>query len=90
MAALKRSAETRGVALPSGLTFSFHMQELRDGAFSVSVQARLRDGEGETVGEWSGDYSSVETFLNHVDASAERMVETWVNLSGAEGGGKQP
>ena len=88
MAALKRSAEARGVALPSGLAFSFRMQELRDGAFSVSVQARLRDGA--TVGEWSGDYSSVEAFLSRVDASAERMVETWVNFSGAEGGGKQP
>jgi len=83
-AALTRSVQARGVALPNGLSFSLRLQELTDGAFSVSVQARLRDGR--TAGEWSGDYSSLQAFLNCADISAERMVELLVSLSGAGGG----
>ena len=88
MAALKRSAEARGVALPPGLVISFRMQELQGGTFSVSVQAQLKGGA--SVGEWSGDYSSVESFLKHTDASAGRMVEACIGLSGAGEGGIRP
>jgi hypothetical protein len=73
-AAFTRAIASRGGALPPGLTLSLQMRELRDGAFSVSVQARLPDGT--TLGEWSGDYSSLERFLAHVDISAARLAET--------------
>ena len=88
MAAVKRAADASGVALPPDLDISFRLQELQGGTFSVSVQARLN--RGASVGEWSGDYSSVDSFVKLVDASAERMVEAWTNFSGAEGGGKRP
>ena len=88
VAAVARTAAARGVALPAGLVFSLRMQELREGAFSVFVQARLRDGRA--AGEWSGDYSGLETFLSQADASAARMVETLASFSGFEGGGRRP
>ena len=85
-AALVSTMKKRGIALPSsGLVFSFRMQALRAGAFAVSVQARLR--KGEAVGEWNGDYSDIQAFLDLADASAARMVEALAHLSGAEGGG---
>lgn len=87
-AAVAGCAAERGITLPSGLTFSFRMQELRDGAFSVAVQARTR--KGATAGEWFGDYSSVDAFLGQVKASALRMVEAVVPPSQAEGGGVRP
>ena len=87
-AAVARACSARGVALPPGLVFSLRLQALRGGAFSATVQARLRTGRA--AGEWSGDYSGLQSFLDHADASAARMVETLVNISGAEGGGTRP
>jgi hypothetical protein len=86
-AALVRACSARGVTLPPGLAFSLRLQALREGAFSATVQARLRTGQ--SAGEWSGDYSGLESFLGHADASAASMVETLVNTSGAAGGGKR-
>ena len=58
--------------------------ERPDGDF----QARLR--RGRTAGEWGGDYSGLPVFFEQADASAACMAEALTNLSGAEGGGKQP
>lgn len=73
-AALERLCRERRVTLPAGLAFSVVMQELRGGAFSVAVQARWRDGK--LAGEWEGDYSAWEAFLNNLDASAAGIAET--------------
>ena len=72
--ALDSVCRERGADLPSGLTFSVTLQELRGGAFSCSVQARWRGGQ--LAGEWVGDYSGWEAFLNNLDASAARIADT--------------
>ena len=86
--ALARVAERQGSRLPSGLTFTFRLQELRGGAFSVCVQARLRDGR--TAGEWVGDFSSLAGYLGRVDSSAERIATELQAFSGVVGVGGRP
>ena len=71
--AVSRVAAERRVELPRGLAFSFQVQELREGALSVAVQAKSADGR--LAGEWLGDYSSAEAFLKQAEASAARIVE---------------
>jgi hypothetical protein len=88
VAALARATASRGQTLPSGLALSLRLQELRNGAFSVCVQARLRSGRA--VGEWSGDFSCMEAFTGQVDSSAAAMAEELDMLSGAEGVGGRP
>jgi anti-sigma factor RsiW len=81
-AALAKALEARGAAVPR-TTLSLRFQELRHGgAFSVVITAARRDGQ--TVGEWSGDYSGMETFLSHADASAARIAEA-LSPSGSPG-----
>ena len=87
-AAFQRALAERGLTPPPGLSVSLRLQEMREGAFSVCVQARVR--RGKSLGEWSGDYSNLSAFLDQADASAARMAEAIVQFSGAEGGGKQP
>lgn len=73
-AALEKTLAARSCAVPR-TTLSLRLQELRrGGAFSVVVTAVQRDGQ--TVGEWSGDYSGMEAFLSQADASAVRIAAT--------------
>jgi hypothetical protein len=87
-AALERALARRRVTPPPGLVLSLRLQELKEGAFSVCLQARLR--QGGTVGEWSGDYSGLAVFLDQAEASAARVAEAIVDFSGAGGGGNKP
>jgi hypothetical protein len=80
--AVEACATERAVSLPRGLTFSFRVQALRDGAFSVAVQARTRGGRLD--GEWFGDYSGAGAFLKQVKASAARMVEAVAERTGED------
>lgn len=87
VAALARAFEERGAVPRCGLTLSFRLQELCKGAFSVTVQAH--DRSKRTVGEWRGDYSGMESFLKHADASAAQMIAVLaVGGEDAFGGGK--
>ncbi len=75
---LLRAELARVLAISTGsvqtpLVVSLHLQELRNGAFSLSVQVRTR--KGETVGAWSGDYSGEAAFKEQVGASATHMAE---------------
>lgn len=88
MQALARAEAVRGRSLPPGLVFSFRLQELRGGAFSVCVQARLRNGR--PAGEWGGDFSNMAAFTGHVDSSAATIAEELSVSSGAEGVGGRP
>lgn len=75
--ALRRAVDdacrARGLALRPGIVVSVRIQELPEGAFAILVQARLRDGA--LVEEWSGDYSSLDSFLRQLPASAAQMAE---------------
>ena len=86
MAAVSRVAAARRAALPPGLIFSLRVQELRNGAFSVSVRARSFAGRG--MGEWDGTYSGVAAFLAHAEASAGRIVDEVAAPSGGAQGGR--
>jgi hypothetical protein len=88
MTAVSACAAERGLSFPAGLKFSFHVRELRNGSFSVAVEARFRDGR--MAGEWYGDYSGAETFLTQVGVSAQRMVEAVATPSCAESEGVRP
>jgi hypothetical protein len=72
-AAVRKALKDRSVILPTGLKFSLRLQELRQGAVAVAVQAQTCDGR--IVGDWTVDYSDVESFLSQTDVSAARMVE---------------
>ncbi len=87
-AAVEASAAERGIALPPGLAFTFRVQELRDGALSVVVQARARDGR--KVGEWGGDYSGVDAFMGLARASGARIVDAVTGLPRGGASGGQP
>ena len=70
---LERALAVRTDSARIPVAVSFHLQELRNGAFSLSVQVRTR--KGEVIGEWSGDYSGEAAFREQVGASAEQMAE---------------
>ena len=85
-AELTRALATRTGSLQTPLVLSLHLQELRNGAFSLSVQVRTR--KGETVGAWSGDYSGETAFKEQVGASAALMAEALVSWPHAVKGGR--
>lgn len=62
-----------GGTLPANLSLTLQVRELPDGAFSALVRAELPDGR--LLGEWSGDYSSLDRFMEDADASAARLAE---------------
>lgn len=70
---LMRALKVRADSEKIPLVLSLQLQELRNGAFSVTVQTRTR--KGAIVGEWSGDYSGEAAFKEQVGASAEQMAE---------------
>jgi len=72
-AELARALAIRKGSMQTPLVVSLHLQELRNGAFSLSVQVRTR--KGESVGVWSGDYSGEAAFNEQVGASAVQMAE---------------
>jgi len=72
-AELTRALAARMDSVQTPLVVSLHLQELRNGAFSLSVQVRTR--KGEAVGAWSGDYSGEAAFKEQVGASAAHMAE---------------
>ena len=73
-AELASALAVRMDSVQAPLVVSLYLQELRNGAFSLSVQVRTR--KGEAVGEWSGDYSGEAAFNEQVGASVEHMAET--------------
>jgi hypothetical protein len=82
---LERVLADRSITVQSAMLISMDMQELRNGAFSLSVQVRTR--KGETVGVWSGDYSGEAAFKEQVGASAECMAEellSWFQMGKGE------
>ncbi len=70
------------------LVVSMHLQELRNGTFSLSVQVHTR--KGEAVGSWSGDYSSEDAFKEQVVTSAARIADVLASWSDAVQGGERP
>ena len=78
---LMRALETRADSSQISLVLSLHLQELRNGAFSLIVQARTR--KGDLVGEWSGDYSGEAAFNEQVGASAEQIAEALASCTNA-------
>lgn len=84
MASVACASAARKVALPPGLVFSVRIQALRNGAFSMCVQARLR--AGRNVGEWDGVYSGLDAFFKNADVSADRIVGEVAAFLGGEGG----
>ena len=72
-AELARALAVRTDSVQTPLIVSLHLQELRNGAFSLSVQ--VRTPKGEAVGAWSGDYSGEAAFNEQVEASAAHMAE---------------
>ena len=71
--AVADACRAQGLTTRPGVTISVRIQELPLGAFAMVVRARNRDSS--LVEEWSGDYSSVESFNAHLPASAARMAE---------------
>ena len=63
----------RMVGVQNPLVVSLYVQELRNGAFLLSVQIRTR--KGDVVGEWSGDYSGEAGFMKQLEASVSQIAE---------------
>ncbi len=75
-----------GGTLPANLSLSLQVRELPNGAFSALVRAELPDGR--LLGEWVGDYSSLDRFMEDADASAARLAEAIAVPPAAAGGQK--
>jgi anti-sigma factor RsiW len=73
-AALADAWRARNLVPRPGLVLAMRMLELPHGAFAVVVQARNRNGS--QVQEWSGDYSSAESFIRQLPASARCIAES--------------
>lgn len=70
---LTHALAIRKGSVQTPLVVCLRLQELRNGAFSLSVQVRTH--KGEVVGMWSGDYSGEAAFDEQVEASAAQMAE---------------